>query len=114
MISTRMGCLTQSSSQSNIDSNGEDTIAGSAFLVEERRPKESLEVCEKYIAEGAKLLIMSRDPPQQLLHGSPLKPEKVIWLTNLPGKDRMNPTAVGTLMSEIRKFIDSYDHPFIF
>lgn len=97
----------RSSSQSDgADSASDEAMTGFAYLVEERRPKESIEVCEKYVSEGANLLIISRDPPQQLLHNSPLKPTKVIWLTNLPGKDRMNPTAIGLLMGEIRRFID--------
>ena len=81
-------------------------MTGCAFLVEERRPKECLEICEKYASEGAKLLIICRDPPQQLLSGSPLVPARVIWLTNLPGKDRMNPTAIGVMMSEVKKFVE--------
>jgi hypothetical protein len=81
-------------------------MAGCAFLVEERRPKESLDICEKYASEGAKLLIISRDPPHQLLAGSPLSPSRVIWLTTLAGKDRFNPTAIGVLMVEIRKFVE--------
>jgi len=84
----------------------DEPMTGCAFLVEERRPKESLEICEKYTSEGAKLLIISRDPPQQLLNNSPLSPAKVIWLTNLAGKDRMNPTAVGGMMSEIKRFVE--------
>lgn len=107
MVRTGWDALMPSPSSSDAANGASDeSMMGSAYLVEERRPKESLEVCEKYVSEGARLLIISRDPPQQLLHGSPLKPARVIWLTNLPGKDRMNPTAIGLLMGEIKKFVD--------
>ena len=98
--------MASANSQEGAVGSSEDSVAGCAFLVEERRPKESLEICEKYASEGARLLIVSRDPPHQLLSGSPLSPSRVIWLTTLTGKDRLNPTAIGVLMVEIRKFVE--------
>lgn len=88
----------------------DETMTGRAYLVEERRPKVSLEMCEKFISEGGSVLIVSRDPPSQLMSGTLLVPSRAIWLTNLVGKDRMNPTAIGILMSEIKKFIDQSNH----
>ncbi|MEM2838840.1 MAG: DUF835 domain-containing protein [Thermoplasmata archaeon] len=84
----------------------EESVEGAAFLVEERRPRESIILCEKYLAEGANLMIISRDPPQKLIEGMPIVPRKAIWITNLPGKDHLDPTAVGLLMGEIRKFVE--------
>jgi hypothetical protein len=98
--------MSPANASDGIENACDESMTGCAFLVEERRPKESLEICEKYTSEGAKLLIISRDPPQQLLSGSPLVPAKIIWLTNLTGKDRMNPTAVGVMMGEIKKFVE--------
>lgn len=86
--------------------SNEEPMCGCAFLVEERRPKESLEICKKYVSEGAKLLIISRDPPSELLSGVAIVPERTIWLTFLSGKDRMNPTSIGVVMSEIKRFIE--------
>ena len=79
---------------------------GCAYLIEERRPKQSLEMCERYAFEGSSLLIVSGELPSQLIAGTSLVPAKTIWLTNLTGDDRLNPTAIGILMSEIRKFIE--------
>lgn len=84
----------------------EESVEGSAFLVEERRPRQSIVLCEKYLAEGANLMIISRDPPQKLIEGAPIAPRKTIWITNLPGKDHLDPTAVGLLMGEIKKFVE--------
>jgi hypothetical protein len=90
-------------------SASDGTSTGCAYLVEERRPKQSLELCEKFSSEGTDLLIISRDPPSQLISRTTLLPKKTIWLTNLVGADRMNPTSIGILMSEIRKFIEQSD-----
>lgn len=91
-------------------SASDDTSTGCAYLVEERRPRQSLELCEKFSSEGSKLLIVSRDPPSQLIARTTLVPTKTIWLTNLVGADRMDPTSIGILMSEIRKFVEQSDH----
>jgi hypothetical protein len=90
-------------------SASDDTSVGCAYLVEEIRPKQSLELCEKFSSEGSELLIVSRDPPSQLISRTTLLPKKTIWLTNLVGADRMNPTSIGILMSEIRKFVEQSD-----
>ena len=101
----------QSGDPSDITISASDEAStGCAYLVEERRPKRSLELCEKFSAEGAELLIVSRDPPSQLISRTILIPKKTIWLTNLVGADRMNPTSIGILMSEIRKFVEQSDH----
>jgi len=84
----------------------EETIEGCAFLVEEKKPRQSLVMCEKYLAEGASLLVVSRDPPRKLLEGTSLEPKKTIWITNLPGKDHIDPTSVGLLMGEVKKFAE--------
>ena len=55
-------------------SSFEESVEGSAFLVEERRPRQSIVLCEKYLAEGANLMIISRDPPQKLIEGTPIVP----------------------------------------
>jgi hypothetical protein len=95
-------------SDTTISANDESST-GCAYLVEERRPNQSLEMCEKFSSEGAELLIVSRDPPSQLISRTILIPKKTIWLTNLVGADRMNPTSIGILMSEIRKFVEQSD-----
>jgi len=100
----------QSGDSSDIIISASDEIsAGCAYLVEERRPKRSLELCERFSSEGSELLIVSRDPPSQLISRTALVPKKTIWLTNLVGADRMNPTSIGILMSEIRKFVEMSD-----
>jgi Protein of unknown function (DUF835) len=107
MNSIRMGCrMSSSDSLDTIISASVDTSAGCAYLVEERRPKQSLELCEKLSSDGTELLVVSRDPPSQLISRTILTPKKTIWLTNLVGKDRMDPTSIGILMGEIRKFVE--------
>lgn len=90
----------------SIDGNFREEIEGFTFLVEEKRPRFSIEMCERFASEGASCLIVSRDPPSQHIGGSLGEVKRAIWLTNLVGKDRMNPTAIGILMGEIKKFIE--------
>jgi len=86
---------------------------GTAYLVEERRPRLSIQMCEKLVSEGASCMLVSRDPPSRVLDGSFIEPKRRIWLTNLVGKDRMNPTAIGILMGETRKFIEESERAVI-
>lgn len=79
---------------------------GMAFLVEEKRPRLSLEICERFAEDGYSLMMVSRDPPSQVTDGTVLDPKTNIWLTYMVGKDRMNPTSIGILMGEIKKFLE--------
>jgi len=82
---------------------------GLAFLVEEKRPKLSIEICEKFAEDGSNFMLVSRDPPSHVTDGTALEPRNSIWLTYMVGKDRMNPTAIGILMGEIKKFLEQND-----
>jgi len=90
----------------DLSANQEEPIVGCTYLVEERRPRQSLELCEKYAAEGANLMIISRDPPLKIMEGSSFSPKRTLWITSIVGKENLDPTAVGLLMNEIKKFID--------
>lgn len=86
---------------------------GLAFLIEEKRPKLSLELCEKIAEDGSNLMLVSRDPPSQVTDGTVLEPKTSIWLTYMVGKDRMNPTSIGILMGEIKKFLEQNDRSIV-
>ncbi|MDH4123355.1 MAG: DUF835 domain-containing protein [Thermoplasmata archaeon] len=88
--------------------NADDLVEGCAYLVEEKRPRHCIEMCEKFSAEGASLLIVSRDPPTKLVENTQLRPRRTIWVTTIIGENNLEPTAIGLLMNEIRKFIDQW------
>jgi archaellum biogenesis ATPase FlaH len=52
-------------------------------------------------------MVVTRDFPKKLLDEQELGTCKVVWLTNLVGEGRINPTAIGILMGQIRTFIET-------
>ena len=83
-----------------------DVQFGNVYLVEERRPKLSYELFEHALSSGCNGMIMTREFPKKLLTEKELDSCKLIWLTNLVGDGRVNPTAIGILMSQVRSFIE--------
>ncbi len=84
-----------------------DVQFGNVYLVEERRPKLSYELFEHALSSGCNGMIMTREFPKKLLTEKELDSCKLIWLTNLVGDGRVNPTAIGILMSQVRSFIEN-------
>ena len=84
-----------------------DVRPGNVYLVEERRPRVSYELFEHALSAGCAGLVITRDFPKKLLSEKDLDSCRVVWLTNLVGEGRVNPTAIGILMSQIRNFIES-------
>ncbi len=84
-----------------------DVRPGNVYLVEERRPKCSYELLEHALSSGCAGLVLTRDFPKKLLSEKELDSCRIVWLTNLVGDGRVNPTAIGILMSQIRAFIES-------
>jgi hypothetical protein len=80
---------------------------GNVYLVEEKRPRASYELFEQTLGYGYSGLILTRDFPKKLTNEKEYAECKVLWLTNLVGDGRINPTAIGILMSQIRAFIES-------
>ncbi len=84
-----------------------DIRPGNVYLVEERRPKVSYEVFEHALSSGSAGMVITRDFPKKLLTEKELDACRIVWLTNLVGEGRINPTAVGILMSQVRAFVES-------
>jgi len=83
-----------------------DIRPGNVYLVEERRPKLSYDIFEHSISNGCTGLIVTRDFPERLREDKELMDCKILWLTNLVGDGRLNPTAIGIMMSHMRNFIE--------
>ena len=81
---------------------------GNVYLVEERRPRHTYELFEQSLSSGYSGLIVTRDYPKKLLSESDIASCRVIWLTNLVGEGRVNPTAIGILMGHIRNFVETH------
>lgn len=80
---------------------------GNVYLIEERRPKASYELFDQAMASGCSGLVVTRDFPKKVLSEKELTGCRIVWLTNLPGEGRINPTAIGILMGQMRSFIES-------
>ena len=80
---------------------------GNVYLVEERRPKACFELFDQATSSGYSGLVVTRDFPKKILTEKELTGCRILWLTNLPGEGRINPTAIGILMGQIRSFIEN-------
>jgi hypothetical protein len=93
---------------STSDSLGSEPKAGNVYLVEERRPRHTYELLQQSLSGGCSGLIVTRDYPKKMLSEDDIGHCKIIWLTNLVGEGRINPTAIGILMGQIRSFVESH------
>jgi hypothetical protein len=80
---------------------------GNVYLIEERRPRVSYELFDQAMSAGSAGLVVTRDFPKKVLSEKELSGCRVVWLTNLVGEARINPTAIGILMGQIKSFIES-------
>lgn len=80
---------------------------GNVYLIEERRPRVSYELFDQAMSAGSAGLVVTRDFPKKILSEKELTGCKVVWLTNLPGEARINPTAIGILMGQMKSFIET-------
>ena len=94
------------SSVSSAHGNVLEPKAGNVYLVEERRPRLSYELFEQVLSSGYAGLVITREFPRKILGERGLVDCRIIWLTNMPGEGRINPTAIGILMGQIRSFIE--------
>ena len=79
---------------------------GNVYLVEERRPRLSFEIFEQGLSSGCTGLVVTRELPKRIQHDRNIGGSRIVWLTNLVGDGRINPTAIGILMSQVRSFIE--------
>ena len=86
---------------------GVEPRPGNVYLVEERRPISTYLLFDQAVSSGYAGMVVTRDFPKKLLEDQELGNCKVVWLTNMVGEGRINPTAIGILMGQIRNFIEA-------
>lgn len=86
---------------------GVEPRPGNVYLVEERRPINTYGLFDQAVSSGYAGMVVTRDFPKKLLEDQELGNCKVVWLTNMVGEGRINPTAIGILMGQIRNFIET-------
>jgi len=97
----------ESADASGISLNGE-LKPGNVYLVEERRPKISFDLFEHGLSSGCCGMVVTRELPKRLLNDRNVGNSRVVWMTNLVGDGRINPTAIGILMSQLRSFVEGH------
>ncbi len=95
-----------STANSSAGAIGLDPKSGTVYLVEEKRPKVTYELLDQTVSSGYSGLVVTRDFPKKLLAENEVAGSRVLWLTNLVGEGRINPTAIGILMGQLRTFIE--------
>jgi len=95
-----------STASSSAGAIGLEPKSGTVYLVEEKRPKATYELLDQTVSSGYSGLVVTRDFPKKLLAENELSSCRVLWLTNLVGEGRINPTAIGILMGQLRTFIE--------
>ena len=85
-----------------------DPRPGNVYLIEERRPRHTYELFDQSLSCGCSGLVVTRDFPKRLLSEPDVAHCRIIWLTNLVGEGRINPTAIGILMGQIKNFVESH------
>jgi hypothetical protein len=86
---------------------GFEPRSGNVYLVEERRPKVTFDLFDQALSSGFSGLVVTRDFPKRLLSEKELGTCRVVWLTNMVGEGRINPTAIGIIMGQVRAFIEA-------
>ncbi len=81
-------------------------VPGVGCLVKERQPTLSFEIFEEMLRGGVPGLLITRIHPDRIRHDRGLTDVRMIWLSHTPGEDYHEPTATGTLVKVIQKFIE--------
>ena len=97
--------MTQAGSAANIVNL--EPKPGNVYLVEEKRPRLTFALFDQVMTSGYPGLVVTRDFPKKLQSETEISGCKILWLTNLVGDGRINPTAVGILMGQMRSFIET-------
>ncbi|MGB3919899.1 sodium:solute symporter family transporter [Methanothrix sp.] len=90
-------------------------IPGTTYIIEEEKPKRSLEVFSELVAHGMEGLCLSRHNPETLYERYAIPPETVIWLTQKsePEYRTVDPTNFPRLSSMLSDFLGRADYPVI-
>jgi len=88
-------------------SAGSEPRPGNVYLVEERRPRVSYDLFDRALGTGFEGMVVTRDFPKRVAGERGFTTTRMVWLTNLVGEGRVNPTAIGILMNNLRTFIEA-------
>lgn len=85
---------------------GFDIIGGACYLVKEARADLSFKLFKMMIDKNSPGLCVTRQHPERVRKEKQFKKIRIIWLCHTPGEDYHDPTALGSLLKIICKFIE--------
>ncbi|MFQ5909333.1 MAG: DUF835 domain-containing protein [Thermoplasmata archaeon] len=85
-----------------------DVAGGLCYLVKERKPEISFRIFKMVMENGTMGLCVTRLHPERARKDYGLGDVRIIWLCHTPGEDYHDPTALGTLLKVISKFIKDH------
>ena len=82
-----------------------DVERGQCYLVKEKKPEVSYRLFELLLEDKIPGLIVTRQYPERVRRERAVADARIIWLSHTPGEDFHNPTAIGTLLKVLEKFV---------
>jgi two-component system cell cycle response regulator len=82
-----------------------NVTSGLCYLVKEKKPEVSFRIFKMIMEDGLPGLCVTRLHPERARKEFGLGDTRIIWLCHTPGEDYHDPTALGTLLKVISKFI---------
>lgn len=82
-----------------------DVRGGISYLVKEKKPETGFRIFKMLVEDGMPGLCVTRLHPERARKEYGLKDVRILWLCHTPGEDYHDPTALGTLLKVICKFI---------
>ncbi|MEM3852378.1 MAG: DUF835 domain-containing protein [Methanomassiliicoccales archaeon] len=79
---------------------------GEVYVVEEPRPELFFDIFTEAVIQGIRTLLLTREFPERVRRSYNPQGATVLWLTNVLGKDRIQPTKLGVILNKIITFPD--------
>lgn len=77
---------------------------GEVYLLEESRPDMFFEIFSEAMAQGTRTFLLTREFPERIRKNYNPQAATVLWLSNVLGKDRIQPSKLGIILSKLSSF----------
>ena len=78
---------------------------GGSYVLFEEMPEEGFTIFKSLVSEGCKGLVVTRSYPEKLVLRHKLKDVEVFWLSRSKNVGSFSPTELGTILGEIKDFM---------
>jgi hypothetical protein len=88
-------------------------VHGKSYIVESRKSSIAYSILVEEINRGAEGLVVSREHPDRIRESYGLAKMRIIWLTNFPGQDHIDPTNIMIIQRTISDFLETSKRPVV-